>query len=174
MANMTTLMESVLEQEHSPLSEDDTLRLFQKINTLFRQNVLELDRRDICLFLPHCLRSRHCPASSDDEGVHCEKCGQCLIGTLISKAENHGFRAFCVPGGSLLENLVIKYRPKAIIGVACHKEILLALKLLWDKGFLFQVYPLEKDGCFETDFNPEPLLSLLTTPLRAITDEQHR
>ena len=164
MENMNNLMETVLEQEHSHLSDDDTRNLFQKINTVFRQRVLALDRRDICLFLPHCLRSRNCPASSDDEGVHCEKCGQCLISTLISKAEDYGFLVFCVPGGSLLENLVIKYRPKAIIGVACNKEIMLGLKLLWDKGFLFQVFPLEKDGCFETELNPEPLFSLLTAP----------
>ncbi len=165
MENVMTLMDSVFAQKNYSMVEKDMNRLFQEINETFRQQVLALDRHDICLFLPHCLRSRNCPAASDDEGVKCEKCGQCLINTFISTAEEYGIRVFCVPGGSLLEKLVVKYRPKAIIGVACKKEIMLGLQLLWDKGFLFQVFLLEKDGCFETDINPEPLLSLMTAPI---------
>ncbi len=165
MENTMTLMNTFLEHKESSLTENDINRLFQEINDTFRQQVLALDRHEICLFLPHCLRSRNCPAASDDEGVQCEKCGQCLISTFVSTAEESGIRVFCVPGGSLLEKLVDKYRPKAIIGVACQKEIMLGLQLLRDKDFFFQVFLLEKDGCFETDINPEPLLSLLTTPI---------
>ena len=156
-----TLMESILEKNNSPSTENDLDSLFYEINDTYRQRILELDPHDICLFLPHCLRSRDCPAASDDEGVQCEKCGQCLISTFISTAEEYDIPVFCVPGGSLLEKLVVKYRPKAIIAAACKKEILLGLQLLWDKGFLFQVFPLEKDGCFETAINAEPILSLL-------------
>lgn len=164
MEDVTALMASVLDQGQSRLSVDDAQRLFDRINEVFRERVLDLDRHDICLFLPHCLRSRSCPAASDDEGIHCEHCGQCVISGFVSAAEDHGFGVFCVPGGSLLEKLVRKHRPKAIIGVACVKEILLGLRLLWDKGFMFLVFPLEKEGCFETKIRPEPLLALLSTP----------
>ena len=54
----------------------------------------------------------------------------------------------------MIKELVKKYRPKAVVGVACHKEILLALEVLWDTRLFFQVFQLDKDGCFETGDAP--------------------
>ena len=135
---------------------------YRKINRFFRQRILELKREEVVLFLPHCLRSKHCPAPSDHEGLHCIKCGQCIIATFVNAAESRGIKAFCVPGGSVLERLVEQYRPKGVLGVACRKEIDLGLRLQGSAGLLFQVFPLEREGCFETTVDPEEILSMIT------------
>jgi|GEM_PF-175761 len=153
--------ESVFTRGEDGLSEKDAERLFHEVNEAHLPYFMNLDREDICLFLPHCLKKRDCPASTDEEGVHCEKCGRCVMATLTAAAEEAGLRVFCAPGGTLIKALIKKYRPKAVIGVACWKEILLAYELLWNTGIFVQVFPLEKDGCFETSVNPEALLSFL-------------
>lgn len=154
--------ESVFTRGENALSEGEAQSLFEQINRTHRAYFMDLDRQDISLFLPHCLKSRECPAGTDDEGLHCRKCGRCAMATLVSEAEKSGVRVFCAPGGSLIKALVMKYRPKAVMGVACWKEILLAFELLWDKGIFLQVFPLERDGCFETGVDPEPILSFLS------------
>ncbi len=151
------------------LTENGIESLSREINQAHLPYIMNLDARDICLFLPHCLRSRDCPASSDHEGIICEKCERCDIARLVSEGEARGLRVFCVPGGSLIETLVKKYRPKAVVGVACSKEITLALQLLWDKGIFVQAFPLERDGCFQTSVKLETILAFLShfSPRRA-------
>lgn len=153
--------ESVFTRGENALCEEDAVRLFAKVNEAHKPWFMNVGREDISLFLPHCLKNRDCPAPTDEEGVHCRKCGRCVMATLVAKAEEAGVRVFCAPGGTLIKALIKKYRPKAVIGVACWKEILLAFELLWETGIFLQVFPLEKDGCFETSLNPQPLLDFL-------------
>lgn len=149
-------------QEKTVVTEPgrDAHSLFKEINLLHREDFLRLRNRDICMFLPHCLRSRHCPAPTTEEGIQCRRCGECPIGGIIEAAETEGLRVFCVPGGSTLKPLIKKYGPRGLVGVACEKELLLALDMLSDRGHLFQLFLLDKDGCFETDLDSAPLLDL--------------
>ncbi len=153
--------ESAFTRGDDALTEQDAMRLFEEVNRAHRPHFINLDRRDICLFLPHCLKNRDCPAGTDEEGVHCEQCGACEMANMVTAAEEAGIRVFCAPGGTLIKTLIKKYRPKAVIGVACWKEILLAYEMLWDTGIFVQVFPLERDGCFETAIHPEALLAFL-------------
>ena len=134
---------------------------YGEINRLSRQRILGLKPEEVVLFLPHCLRSRHCPAPSDEEGLHCRKCGLCVIATFLEAAESRGVKVFCVPGGSVLERLMERYRPKGVLGVACGKEIELGLRLQGAAGLLFQVFPLDREGCFETNVDPQGILSVI-------------
>lgn len=150
------------ESTEEDLPPQEAERLFEQVNQMHRAAVLELDPSEACLFLPHCLRSRDCAGRPGEEGLECARCGRCVISGLIEAAETLGVRVFCVPGGSLVEKLARRYRPKALLGVACKKEILLALNTFGSSGVLLQVFPLSRDGCFETGFEPQGLLSFLS------------
>ncbi|MEW6442985.1 MAG: polyprenyl synthetase family protein [bacterium] len=152
----------LFQQVPEDASQADAERLFAQINRAHRPHVLALDPREAALFLPHCLKSRDCVGTNGEEGLRCARCGRCAVAGLLEEAEATGVQAFCVPGGSLVAKLVEKHRPRALIGVACQKEILLALKLLHNRGVLFQVFPLDRDGCFETALDASPLRDLLT------------
>lgn len=143
-------------------SPQEAERLFEEVNRTHREAVLDLDPAEACLFLPHCLRSRDCEGSPGKEGLECARCGRCVIAGLIDAAEALGIRVFCVPGGSLVEKLARRYRPRALLGVACDKEILLALNTFGSSGVHLLVFPLARDGCFETGFEPQGLLSFLS------------
>lgn len=150
------------ERTEGDLSPQEAERPFEEVNQLHREAVLKLDPSEACLFLPHCLRSRDCTGRPGEEGLECARCGRCGIAGLLDAAESLGLRAFCVPGGSLVEKLAKRYRPKALLGVACPKEILLALRTFGPSGVHLLVFPLSRDGCFETGFEPQELLSFLS------------
>lgn len=150
------------EKTEGDLSPQESERLFEQVNQRHRPAVLELDPSEACLFLPHCLRSRDCAGRPGEEGLECARCGRCVIAGLLDAAESLGLRVFCVPGGSLVEKLAGRYRPRALLGVACAKEILLALRTFGSSGVHLLVFPLSRDGCFETGFEPQALLSFLS------------
>jgi|YNPNPStandDraft_1061719.scaffolds.fasta_scaffold04793_4 hypothetical protein len=150
------------ERTDGDLSPQEAERLFEQVNQMHRAAVLNLDPSEACLFLPHCLRSRDCAGRPGEEGLECARCGRCVIAGLLDAAESLGLRVFCVPGGSLVEKLARRYRPRALLGVACSKEILLALRTFGSSGVHLLVFPLSRDGCFETGFEPQGLLSFLS------------
>jgi hypothetical protein len=107
------------------------------------------------LFLPHCMRnSRECKAEYNEEGLQCKKCGKCDIAKLVDIAEEFGYaHVFIAPGGSMVQKLIKKYKPKATVGVCCYQEANLAFDQLRGTGIHAQVALLLQDGCKDTKAN---------------------
>lgn len=107
------------------------------------------------LFLPQCLRnSKECRAEYGEEGLQCKRCGKCQINELISLAESLGYaRVFVCPGGSMVQRLVRKYKPKAVLGVCCYDEANMAFDKLQGTGVSPQAVLLLYDGCRDTKVN---------------------
>ncbi len=107
------------------------------------------------LFLPHCLRnSKECKASYTDEGLQCKRCGKCQINELIALAEEVGFqKVFICPGGSMVKKIVMKYKPKAVLGISCFDEANLAFDSMQGTSIAPQATLLLYDGCKDTKAN---------------------
>jgi uncharacterized protein len=113
------------------------------------------------LLLPHCLRrSESCRAKYGEDGLECRGCNpDCPVNHLTRAAARHGYKGVCVaPGGRLAVNYVSKKRPRAIVAVACNKELeegARAVRELAGKGGpaapVIVVIPLSKDGCIDTE-----------------------
>jgi uncharacterized protein len=111
------------------------------------------------LLLPHCLRkSNTCKAKYDSHGLQCAECNpDCSINKLRSAALKYGYKGVCVaPGGHMAINFVKEYKPKAIVAVACSKELEEGIeevgKLVQDNlEPLMVIVPLLKDGCLDTE-----------------------
>ena len=120
------------------------------------------------LILPHCLRqSNTCRAKYDREGLHCAACNpDCPVNRLRSAALEHGYKGVCVaPGGKLALNFVKEKRPKAIVAVACEKELHEGVKALAEAEIspLIVIIPLLKDGCLDTEVDVEGALEVIGT-----------
>jgi hypothetical protein len=114
------------------------------------------------VFLPQCLRKPGCKASLDEDGYHCMNCSaDCKVSSIRAKAESMGYKIFVCPGGSMIVKIVLKYRPKAVLGVACIKEILMATEELEQRRIPYQAVELSKNGCVATDVDVEHVFSLL-------------
>jgi hypothetical protein len=117
------------------------------------------------LFLPHCLKnSEKCTAKYNEEGLQCRDCGACQASELKKIAKELGYNAvFITPGGSMVEKLIEKHKPKAVLGVCCYEEANLAFDKFKGKNIAPQAILLLKDGCRNTLANIEEIKEKMRT-----------
>ncbi|MCK5559519.1 MAG: DUF116 domain-containing protein [Thermoplasmata archaeon] len=116
------------------------------------------------LFLPHCLRvANKCKGKYGDEGMICQHCTKdCRVNIITTEAQKLGYKCFVVPGGAMVFNIANKYKPKAVLAVACFNELKEgAARTSGDYDVPFQLVPLLKDGCVNTEVNVEEVKQLL-------------
>ena len=103
------------------------------------------------VLLPQCLRAKDCPAEIGNYGYECKQCGKCSVANIMKLAKELGYKgAFVLPGGSLAKNILLELKPKASLGVACSKELVMGSYLCEKVGVIGQGVQLLKDGCINT------------------------
>lgn len=103
------------------------------------------------VLLPQCLRAKDCPAEIGNYGYECKQCGKCSVENIMKSAKELGYKgAFVLPGGSLAKNILLELKPKASLGVACSKELVMGSYLCEKVGVIGQGVQLLKDGCINT------------------------
>jgi uncharacterized protein len=121
------------------------------------------------LLLPHCLRkSNSCKAKYDNHGLQCAACNpDCSINKLREAALKYGYKGVCVaPGGHMAIKFVREYCPKAIVAVACSKELEEGIeevkKLINEKiAPIMVIVPLLKDGCLDTEVDDTKAIGVI-------------
>ncbi len=138
------------------------LTAIEVMNNLNKDAYTKANTSEKILFLPHCLRKvQVCTATFDDDGWHCGHCGACPISLITEKAEAKGIRTFVLSGGSMVKKIILKYRPKAILGVACFNEIKLGSEALGEINLPHQAVLLKKDGCVNTEVDANEVIEKL-------------
>jgi hypothetical protein len=129
-----------------------------------------VDTSERILLLPHCLRrSETCQAKYTKHGLECCRCNpECPVNRLSQAAVELGYKGICVaPGGSLAVNYIKEIRPKAIVAVACQKELEEGVQDVRKMGsedisaIPIVVVPLSKDGCIDTAVDEEEALEMI-------------
>lgn len=122
------------------------------------------------LLLPHCLRrSETCQGKYSKWGLECCECNpDCPVNNLRAAAIRLGYKGVCIaPGGRLAVNYVREIRPRAIVAVACQKELeegIHGVRELTDGGEFMPpivVIPLSRDGCVDTEVNEEQAVEMI-------------
>lgn len=123
------------------------------------------------LLLPHCLRpSQTCPGKYSKQGLQCsEDCAEdCTIGHLRRAALHFGYKGVCIaPGGRLAVNYVKETHPKAIVAIACQKELedgihaIQQLSSSDETAPVIAIVPLTRDGCVDTEVDEERAMELI-------------
>lgn len=120
------------------------------------------------LLLPHCLRpSDRCPGRPTKEGFQCPpSCpvADCPIRILRAEAERLGYKGVCVaPGGALAVRFVQEKKPRLVVAVACHKELLEGKEAVgkMEGAPAVAALPLLRDGCVDTEVDLSAALRLL-------------
>lgn len=128
-------------------------------NTLSSNAFAGIKAAERILVVPQCLRHPKCPARLDSrQGILCKECGLCVIKELKGEAERLGYGFYAVPGGRFVERIVKTVKPKAALGVACYKDLNMAMHELGRSKFIVQGVPLVKDGCVGTEVNIRELI----------------
>ncbi len=137
----------------------------------YRQSLADVGRTtpsDRILLLPHCLRrSQKCKGSYGQQGLVCAGCDPtCPVNRLTRAARNLGYKGICVaPGGRLAVNFVKEFKPKAVVAVACEKELEEGIQGVRDMDGISEiavgVIPLVKDGCIDTEVDEIKALEMI-------------
>lgn len=107
-------------------------------NQIIHQQHIKVKADELLVVTPHCLQLASCPHKiTRDPMNNCKRCGQCDIGALVTLAEKMGFHFFVVTGGTLARQTVKKIRPKAVLAIACERDLTSGIQ---------DVYPLPAVG----------------------------
>lgn len=97
--------------------------LIDLINHLVELNLYKVEPARLLLLTPHCLQKNTCVHKVTSDVYNCKQCGQCQVGELLQIAKDYGCQFVVVTGGTLARMMIKKARPKAIIAIACERDL---------------------------------------------------
>jgi hypothetical protein len=135
------------------------------------EELARIDTSERILLLPHCLRrSETCQGKYTRWGLECCQCNpDCPVNRLSQAAVKLGYKGVCIaPGGRLAVNYVKETKPKAIVAVACQKELeegIHEVRELAGNNYSIPpiaVIPLSKDGCIDTEVDEKQAFEMIS------------
>lgn len=92
-------------------------------NHSFEKKNISLLPEEVLILTPHCIQKDTCGLKVTIDAQNCKRCGQCNVGELADIAKETGVNLAIVPGGTLARKRVKEYRPKAILAIACERDL---------------------------------------------------
>ena len=161
------------------VDETEVLGLFNQMkNEAYKDTFLATPYNERIILFPQCLRHPDCEANQDEWGYKCVDCGRCGISRIKNLAEELGYGnstqgVFIVRGGSVIELIFEAFNPKAVIGVACNKEVFLGNLVCEKHGVVTQSIFLTREGCYNTDVNFKQVEKFVQAIESSISEEHN-
>ena len=92
-------------------------------NLLVKRRRRKIEPGSILLLFSSCLQSSKCKQNLAHDVQNCRRCGGCKVCELLKLAERCGVRPFMATGGKIALLEARKNDIKAIVAVACQKEL---------------------------------------------------
>lgn len=139
-------------------------------NQLVQNRHLKVPVDRLLVVTPHCLQLATCPHKITRDPMNCKRCGGCDIGALVTMADEMGFHFFVVTGGTLARQTVQKIHPKAVVAIACERDLTSGIQ---------DVYPIPTVGVLNIRpngpcFNTHVDLDELRKAIEDITEKPER
>lgn len=103
----------------------DEIRGFYIIinNIIAAEKIKNMDVKDIFILVPHCLQNNECTIKITSNIDNCAMCGRCNITDILKISKKYGIDVVVATGGTVARSEIIKRKPKAIISVACERDL---------------------------------------------------
>ncbi len=105
-------------------------------NAMTRLRRPKVDASRLLLLVPHCLQVQSCERNVRGDLANCVRCGRCPLAELLALAERYGVRVELVSGGRKAVASARDPQVRAVVAVACGKELLAGLKAIFPKPTL--------------------------------------
>lgn len=92
-------------------------------NHLVMQHKIKVPADRILILTPHCIQRDTCVHKITRNVENCKQCGACSVGTMLGLAHKYGCKLAVATGGTLARQMVMQARPKAIVAVACERDL---------------------------------------------------
>ncbi len=106
---------------------------------------------ELMLLFPVCLQCSECPNDIVDDVDNCKRCGKCKVSDLVALSETYGCRIEAAAGGRLAVAKVKDTGVRAVVAVACHKELRQGILASFPKAVIGVVNTWPNGPCKETD-----------------------
>jgi len=104
-------------------------RAFTELNNkLIFSNKYSLEGKNILILTPHCIQKSFCPHKITTDIKNCKRCGKCNVDYLIGLEERYGVNFRVMTGGTLARKTIKDLMPKAIIAIACERDLISGLQ----------------------------------------------
>ena len=84
---------------------------------------MKLVPNQILLLAPHCIQRTDCPHKITVDIENCRRCGGCPVTSLLELRSRYGIKVGMATGGTLARKYVREYRPRAIVAIACERDL---------------------------------------------------
>lgn len=92
-------------------------------NHLVRSKEFKILPGQLLLLAPHCLQNSDCPYKITVDINNCHRCGNCSVKSLLELKDRYGIKVGMATGGTLARKFVQEYRPRAIVAIACERDL---------------------------------------------------
>lgn len=131
-------------------------------NHINKDNFAKVPTNERVVIVPQCLRNLKCPGRmSSEDGVHCRMCMKCVIGKFAKVGEKINTPLYIAPGGTFAKRILRQTAPKAVLGVACAKDLYEGTLMAKIADIPSQGILLKTTGCVETTVDHEKVIDTM-------------
>ncbi len=135
-------------------------------NVLTRLRRTRVRPEELLLLVPRCLQRNGCSQTLGETIDDCNACGQCSVTELLAIRDEFGIRCSMAAGGREALAFVAGPRVKAVVAVACEKELTQGILAVFPKPVL-GVLNIQTNGpCRNTRLDPDTVRAAVQSMLR--------
>lgn len=91
----------------------------------------------VLVLLPRCVQRPECAQPLVEDIDSCRRCGECPVAEILELREGYeGVVMAVLTGGSVVPAAVRHFEPRAVIGVACERELITGIYVVSDRPVL--------------------------------------
>ncbi len=124
-------------------------------------NEYNMEGCNILILIPHCIQKSSCPHRITTNIENCRHCGKCKVDDLIRLKEEFGTNIRVVTGGTLARKVVKDLRPKAIVAIACERDLISGLYDVRNLPVIAIVNKRPEGPCVNTSVNVDEVRSAI-------------
>ena len=106
---------------------------------------------ELLLLVPSCLQCSECRQKITNDIAECQRCGRCKVKDMVELAEKYGVRAAVATGGRLALEMARQADIKAVVAIACEKELMEGMTAVFPKPGLGVINIRPHGPCKDTD-----------------------
>lgn len=122
---------------------------------------------EILILLPRCIQNSDCKQGVVKDISNCSSCGSCDVSAINKLLKETGIKGAVVTGGSQARELLKTLKPRAVIAVACERELISGI---FDSNTKF-VYGLLNERPNGPCFNTKADMSEVERVIESILDK---
>ena len=92
-------------------------------NNLVQAREIHIKPHQLLLLAPHCLQNSTCAHKVAGNIDNCHRCGLCSVNSILELRDRYGIRVGMATGGTLARKYIVDYRPRAIVAIACERDL---------------------------------------------------